>query len=77
MTSNNESDEDIASEVLPAAVEEAAVPLELLELQSWHRPRKQYIRYKQWAKQTERLIGKLRGSPFFRKDVKANQNYDI
>ena len=45
--------------VLPAKVDEPAVPLPLNKLQPWHKPRKQYIREWQWKYYTERLIEAL------------------
>lgn len=60
-----ESDKEIASDVLPAAVEEDAVPIELSQLQPWHRPRKQFVRERQWIEYSRRLIGRLKTGPFF------------
>ena len=49
--------------VLPVEVGEHAVPLQLDELKPWHRPRKQYIRERQWRYYAKRLIGRLNGKP--------------
>lgn len=51
--------EGFEKSVLPEKVEESAVPLPLNELQPWHRPRKQFIRERQWKHHTERLIEAL------------------
>ncbi|MXN66708.1 hypothetical protein GR183_17475 [Stappia sp. GBMRC 2046] len=55
----DEADQDIAEEVLPEAVADAAVPIELQKLFPWHKPRKQYIRRRQWIEHANRLIGRL------------------
>ena len=46
--------------VLPAKVDEPAVPLPLDKLEPWHRPRKQYIRERQWKYYAKRLIRTLK-----------------
>lgn len=58
-----DSDEEIAEDVLPVAVIEIAVPAELNQLAPWHRPRKQFIRRDQWGMLTERVINNLKGTP--------------
>lgn len=59
MTGDNEDDDDIASDVLPELVEEQAVPLKLDKLCPWHKPRKQFIRERQWVALSRRLIESL------------------
>lgn len=51
--------DDFREAVLPAQVEEPAVPLPLDTLHPWHRPRKQYVREWQWKHYTEILIRTL------------------
>lgn len=46
--------------VLPAEVDERAVPLPLNKLEPWHSPRKQYIREQQWEHYTKCLIRTLK-----------------
>ena len=58
----NESDQQITDDVLPAKTDDLAVPVELNELMPWHRPRKQFIREKQWIRFSERLIRRLKGT---------------
>lgn len=58
-----DSDEEIAEDVLPLTVVEMAVPVELTQLQPWHKPRKQFIRRDQWGLLSQRLIQKLKGNP--------------
>jgi len=60
----NESDEDIASDVLPAAIDDDAVPILLDRLFPWHRPRKQFVRERQWVEHSRRLIDKLKNGHF-------------
>lgn len=57
------SDDEIADDVLPVAVEEIAVPTELNELAPWHRPRKQFIRRDQWGMLSDRVINNLKNTP--------------
>ena len=59
----NESDQELADLVLPDAVEEIAVPLELTQLAPWHRSRKQFIRKNQWGMLSSRVIEKSKGTP--------------
>ena len=56
---DDESDQDIADDVLPPLVEEPAVPLKLDRLFPWHKPRKQFIRERQWIAYSRRLISEL------------------
>lgn len=49
--------------VLPPDVLDLAVPVELDELQPWHRPRKQFVREQQWVYFARRLIQRERDSP--------------
>lgn len=65
LKSNNVSDidEEFTDDVLPPMVQDIAVPLELNSIFPWHRPRKQFIREKQWATLADRLIAKVVGTP--------------
>ena len=56
-------DRQIVEDVLPAEIDELAVPLKLNELLPWHRPRKQLVREKQWIYFSQRLIEKEKGRP--------------
>lgn len=53
---------DLGDSVLPEEVEEIAIPLPLVALQPWHRPRKQFIRERQWVRCAEMLLDRLRAS---------------
>lgn len=66
MTDDFIDDEDISESVLPTALEEAAVPLQLNKLLPWHQPRKQFVRERQWRLYTSQLIGRLQGRPSLR-----------
>lgn len=57
----------IVDDVLPAQIDELAVPVELNELSPWHRPRKQLVREEQWIYFSRRLIEGEKGSPGLRK----------
>ena len=46
----------IANDVLPAEIDEPAVPVELDRLLPWHRPRKQLVREDQWIRLSRQLI---------------------
>ena len=59
MVTDGGQDLGLASDVLPAEVEEMAVPMPLDELKPWHRPRKQFIRERQWVKCAEFLFENL------------------
>jgi 2-hydroxychromene-2-carboxylate isomerase len=61
-TPEDDFEEDIGSAVLPVEVEEAAVPIALNALQPWHRPRKQYVRERQWQSCANHLIQRLQNS---------------
>lgn len=61
-TPEDDFEEDIGSAVLPVEVEEAAVPIALNTLQPWHRPRKQYVRERQWQTCANHLIQRLQNS---------------
>ncbi len=52
--------EGLEKSVLPTKVDELAIPLPLDKLQPWHRPRKQYVREKQWQYYTRHLIRVLK-----------------
>ena len=58
-----ENDQPIADAVLPAEIEELAVPVELSELSPWHRARKQLVREEQWMRLSRQLIRRERGRP--------------
>ncbi len=58
-TPEDEFDNDIGEAVLPVEVDETAVPIALDTLQPWHRPRKQFIRERQWKACANMLIQKL------------------
>ena len=51
----------IADDVLPAEIDEPAVPVELDRLLPWHRPRKQLVRENQWIRLSRQLIKGERG----------------
>ena len=55
-TSPDEPDQQIADDVLPAQVDELAVPVDLDQLFPWHRPRKQLVREEQWLYFSRRLV---------------------
>lgn len=52
-----------ADEVLPARIDEPAVPVALDQLLPWHTPRKQLVREHQWIALGRRLIDMERGGP--------------
>ena len=54
--------EDV-EDVLPPEIDEDAVPVELNQLQPWHKPRKQYIRERQWLHFARRLLEREKGYP--------------
>jgi len=58
----DDDNEDMAQSVLAVDIEEIAVPIPLRELQPWHRPRKQYVRERQWKACASNLIDRLRAS---------------
>ncbi len=58
-----EADRPIADDVLPAPVDEPAVPVKLVTLSPWHRPRKQLVRERQWLHFSRRLIEREKGRP--------------
>ena len=55
----------IAHDVLPAKIDEPAVPVPLDRLLPWHRPRKQLVREEQWVRLSRQLIIEERASPGF------------
>ncbi len=57
-----DDDEDIGSSVLPVELDEAAVPIPLNAIQPWHRPRKQYVRERQWQSCADHLIQRLQNA---------------
>ena len=56
-------DSRIADDVLPAEIDDLAVPVDLNRLFPWHRPRKQLVREEQWAYLSRRLIEREKGRP--------------
>lgn len=52
-----------SGDVLPEVVTQPAVPIPLNELQPWHRPRKQYVRRRQWVLRALRLVEHLKERP--------------
>lgn len=52
----DEPGRDIADDVLPEEVEDLAVPVALDALQPWHKPRKQFVRERQWIALARRVI---------------------
>ncbi|MEM7687610.1 MAG: hypothetical protein AAF291_01180 [Pseudomonadota bacterium] len=69
-----QSDDDIAEGVLPVRVSEVAVPMALDKLQPWHRPRKQFIRERQWVARSKLLLEHV---PKSRLPVNADGNREI
>ena len=67
-TGNIDRDGDFADSILPEEVVELAVPVPLVNLQPWHRPRKQFIRERQWKAYAKMLVKKLlrTGAPTIR-----------
>lgn len=59
----DESEQSIVDSVLPQEVEQLAKPRKLDRTFAWHRPRKQFIRERQWLAYSTTLIGKLKGTP--------------
>lgn len=58
----DEKGRNLVDDVLPARVEEPAVPAKLDTLLPWHRPRKQLVR-EQWMRHARRLIRREKGGP--------------
>ena len=61
--SHDETDRLIADDVLPARIDELAVPVELNILFPWHKPRKQLVRKRQWLNSSRSLIERGKGNP--------------
>lgn len=57
-----DTDGQIVNDILPIRPDEPAIPAPFTS-QPWHRPRKQFIRERQWALYTRRLIRGQRGRP--------------
>ncbi|MXZ58119.1 MAG: hypothetical protein F4Z16_06515 [Rhodothermaceae bacterium] len=68
-----DSEVSLADSALPAKVDELAVPLPLDTIRPWHKPRKQYIRERQWKYYTEHLIQALKNRHAF--NVGETLNY--
>ena len=68
MEPEGEIEEDFGESVLPEDVQEVAVPMPLITIEAWHRPRKQFIRERQWRYCAELLLDKLvrAGAPSIR-----------
>ena len=62
-TPPDEPDRQIADDVLPAQIDDLAVPAKLVSLLPWHRPRKQLVRERQWLYFSGHLIGREKGEP--------------
>ena len=62
MNPEGEVEFDLGDSVLPEEVDDIAVPLPLVALQPWHRPRKQFIRERQWVRCAEMLLDRLGAS---------------
>ena len=58
-----DTDRQLADDVLPAQVDEPAVPVSLDQLLPWHTPRKQLVRENQWIYFARRLIEREKGRP--------------
>ncbi|WP_316357919.1 PP_RS20740 family protein [Devosia sp.] len=56
--------DDFEEEALPPDVQELVAP-EVLEYAPWHRPRKQYVRQKQWVRHTVGIVKKLKELGYF------------
>lgn len=52
-------EDDTGDETLPPEVDALAVPMPLDSFRAWHRPRKQYVRERQWARYTHKLLTSL------------------
>ena len=61
--SRDETDRQIAADILPAQIDDPAVPIELNVLHPWHRPRKQLVRERQWLYFSRHLIQGEKGQP--------------
>ena len=61
MEPEDEQELEFSDTVLPDDVEEIAVPMPLVRLEPWHRPRKQFIRERQWQSCAEMLLDRLLG----------------
>lgn len=59
----NEPGQQIADDVLPAPIDDLAVPVGLNTLFPWHRPRKQLVREEQWIYFSRHLIEREKGRP--------------
>ena len=59
MQPGGDIEEDFGDSVLPEEVVEVAVPIPLVKLEAWHRPRKQFIRERQWRNCAALLFDKL------------------
>lgn len=58
-----EPEKEVVQDVLPPEIDEPAVPIDLVQLQPWHKARKQFIRERQWIHYSRSLIKKEKGSP--------------
>ncbi|MYA16707.1 MAG: hypothetical protein F4Z28_08045, partial [Gammaproteobacteria bacterium] len=57
-----DADDQIVDDILPVRPDEPAIPAPLT-LQPWHRPRKQFVRERQWAYLVQRLVSYQLGKP--------------
>lgn len=60
---DSEADQKIVDEVLPVQPDDVAVPVVLDKLEPWHRPRKQFVRERQWVHFSRNLIEKEKATP--------------
>ncbi len=63
MVPPDESNQQFVEDALPEETDETAVPVKLDTLQPWHKPRKQFIRERQWIYFSRRLIDRELNSP--------------
>ena len=68
----DEPDRRIAADVLPAEIDDLAIPVELNQLFPWHRPRKQLVREEQWIRYSRRLIAREKGRSGLIEPVEGN-----
>ena len=65
-TRRHQDSQEIADSVLPAEIDELAVPMELNRLLPWHKPRKQLVRERQWLELSRWLIKEEKDKPGLR-----------
>lgn len=57
---SDDSEKDIAEDVLPVPVKQPAVPTPLDKLFAWHKPRKQLVRQELWLRMSRSLVQRLK-----------------